>query len=67
MVFQKIVNLKDGQKESLDSIQRQIIDNGGEVSIMALISDSIDVFIGRYSDLAVKRYSPAFYDKKGDE
>lgn len=66
MAFQKLVNLKNGQKEGLDSIQRQIVDNGGEVSIMALISDSIDVFIDRYSDLAIKRYSGMYY-KLGDD
>lgn len=67
MAFQKLLNLKNRQKESLDSIQRHIADNGGEVSIMELIHDAIDIFINQYSDAAVKRYSPTFYDKKGDK
>lgn len=62
MTYKKLLNLKTKQKDGLDAIQRQIIDNGGEVSLMALISDSIDVFIHKYSDSAIKRYSGLYYD-----
>jgi hypothetical protein len=57
MAFQKLLNLKNEQKESLESIQRKINEQGGNVSLMALISDSIDIFIDQYGDVAIKQYS----------
>lgn len=66
MTFKKLVNIRNEQKEGLDAIQRQIVDNGGDVSIMALISDSIDVFIDSYSDSAIKRYSGLYYELGDD-
>jgi len=57
MAFQKLVNLETDQKNELDEIQRQIIENGGNVSLMALIIDAIDIFINQYGDAAIKQYS----------
>jgi hypothetical protein len=62
MAHKKLLNLKTKQKEKLDAIQREIIKKGGEVSIMALISDSIDVFIDHHSDVAIKHYSGLYID-----
>jgi hypothetical protein len=64
MKFKKLVNLKTDQKDGLDDIQRQVNENGGNVSLMTLINDSIDVFIDSYSDAAIKRYSNTYYEKK---
>lgn len=65
MAFQKLVNLKIKQKKELDNIQKQINENGGNVSIMELIDDAIQIFIDKYSDEAVKRYSPSYYHRSG--
>lgn len=65
MAFQKLVNLKIKQKNELDSIQKQINENGGDVSIMELIDDAVQIFIDKYSDDAVKRYSPSYYHMSG--
>lgn len=65
MAFQKLVNLKIKQKKELDNIQKQINENGGNVSIMELIDDAIQIFIDKYSDDAVKRYSPSYYHGSG--
>ena len=67
MTFKKLVHLKDAEKEGLESIQGQIIQNGGDVSIMELINDAIEIFTNKYKDKAILRYSPAFYNKNGDE
>jgi hypothetical protein len=65
MAFQKLINLKLKQKNELDSIQKQIKENGGDVSIMELIDDAIQIFIDKYGDEAVKRYSPSYYHRSG--
>ena len=62
MTHKKLLNLKTKQKDGLDAIQRQIVDNGGKVSIMQLISDAIDVFIDHHSDVAIKHYSGFYID-----
>lgn len=66
-MFKKQLNIKTKQKNDLDKIQRQIIENGGNVTLMDLINDAIGIFVSEYGDKAVLRYSPAFYDKKEDE
>lgn len=62
MAFQKLINLKTVQKNELEEIQRQIMMNGGNVSIMQLISDAIDVFIDHHCDVAIKHYSGFYID-----
>ena len=61
--YKKLVNLKCEQKDGLDDIQRQISANGGDVSIMELIVDSIQIFIDHYKNAAIERYSLSYYDK----
>lgn len=65
-MYKKIVNLKTEQKDALNEIQQTVKENGGYVSIMRLTQDSIQIFIDHYRDEAINRYSPAFYNKKGD-
>lgn len=62
MAYKKLLNLKTKQKDGLDAIQKQIIENGGNVSIMQLIGDAIDVFINHHSNVAVKHYSGLYID-----
>lgn len=66
MTFKKLVNIKEEQKNELDEIRKQINENGGNVTVMDLINDAIGIFVDQYRDVAVLRYSPAFY-KKEDE
>lgn len=51
------------QKEALNEIKKEIVSNGGSVSIMRLMQDSIEIFIQHYSEEAIERYSSC-YDKK---
>lgn len=60
MFYKKLVHLRPEQKEALDSIQEEVNVNGGYVSAMRLISDSIQIFIDHYKDDAIKRYSPIY-------
>lgn len=62
-MYKKLIYLRMEQKEALDEIQKSIDENGGSVSIMRLMQDSIQIFIQHYSEEAIERYSP-FYDKK---
>lgn len=62
-MYKKLIYLKMEQKSALDEIQNEILANGGSVSIMRLMQDSIHIFIQHYRDEAIERYSPA-YNKK---
>lgn len=64
MEYKKLVHLRLEQKEALDNIQEEISFNGGYVSVMRLINDSIQIFIDHYGEDAVKRYSPMYAKKK---
>lgn len=64
MGFKKLMNLRQEHKVALDEIQEEIEFNGGYVSLMSLIDDSIQIFIDYYKDEAVKRYSGGRYKKK---
>lgn len=45
------------QKIALDEIQKEVEINGGKVSCMRLLQDSIKVFLDHYSNEAINRYS----------
>jgi hypothetical protein len=67
MKYQKLVHLRPDQKEALDEIQEQVKQNGGYVSAMRLINDSIQVFIDNHKEEAIERYSPIYkYKSKID-
>ncbi|ADZ10370.1 hypothetical protein Metbo_2155 [Methanobacterium lacus] len=66
-MFKKQINIGIEQKTDLDAIQRQIIENGGKVTLMDLINDAISIFINEYKNKAILKYTPQFYDKKEDE
>lgn len=67
MAFQKLVNIKSDQKNELESIQRQIKEEGGNASMMELINDAIAIFINLYADAAVEKYSPLYKTLGSDE
>lgn len=62
-MYKKLIYLRLEQKEALDEIQKEIEENGGQVSLVRLIQDSIQIFIQHYKNDAIKRYSH-LYDKK---
>ena len=64
MEHKKLVHLRQEQKEALDSIKEEVSFNGGYVSVMRLINDSIQIFVDHYRDEAVERYSPMYAKKK---
>jgi hypothetical protein len=63
MYFKKVLYLTNEQKFALDEIENEIKMNGGKISCMRLMQDSINVFINHYSKEAIKRYSSS-YPKK---
>jgi hypothetical protein len=63
MKYQKLVHLRPDHKEALDEIQERVKQNGGSVSAMRLINDSIQVFIDNHKEEAIKRYSPIYTRK----
>lgn len=66
MTFQKLLYIRPEQKEALDEIQAEIESNGGYVSMMSLIDDSIQIFIDYYRDEAIRQHSPKKYIKIRD-
>lgn len=64
MSFKKLLYIREEHKEALDDIKKKIEENGGRVSMMSLIDDSIQVFIDYYEEEAVKRYSPKRYKER---
>ncbi|MDO5835380.1 MAG: hypothetical protein Q4P17_02635 [Methanobacterium sp.] len=64
MQYKKLVHLRPEQKEALDNIKEEISFNGGYVSVMRLINDSIQIFIDHYGEEAVERYSPMYAKRK---
>ena len=66
MSFKKLINLKVNQKKGLEEIQKQVSENQGNVSLMVLIVDAIDIFINFYSKVAVEKYSPLYKTLEGE-
>ena len=65
MYFKKVLYLTNEQKNALDEIQNEIKTNGGKISCMRLLQDSINIFIDHYSKDAIKRYSSNYQKKDG--
>ncbi len=64
-IFKKLLYIKEEQKNSLDEIQKKIELNGGRVSTMRLMQDSIQIFLDHYQNEAIEKYSP-FYEVKNE-
>lgn len=56
-MFKKLLFLTSEQKDALEEIQNKVEEQGGKVSCMRLMQDSINIFIDHYSNEAIKRYS----------
>jgi hypothetical protein len=63
MYVKKMLYLTMEQKNTFDEIQKEIEMNGGRVSCMRLLQDSIKVFLDHYQDQAIDKYS-SNYSKK---
>jgi hypothetical protein len=62
--YQKLVTLNFEEKRGLENVLREIKGKGGNISMMKLIRDSINIFLEFYTTEAVKKYSPSNYRKK---
>lgn len=62
--YQKLINLNEEEKIGLENIIKEIKKNGGNVSMMRLIEDSIKVFIELYGQEAVQKYSPVYKKRR---
>lgn len=64
MSYKKLIYLKPEQKEALNDIKDIIDKNGGCVSMMRLIQDSVQIFIDHYKNEAISRYSSTYKKQK---
>jgi len=60
MEYKKLIYLKQGQKEALDELQKKINENGGNVSIMRLINDAVNIFLNNYYEDAIEIYTRTY-------
>lgn len=66
MKYDKVMRFSEEQKAGLKDIQNQINHNGGHVSINQLIRDSVEIFLIKYREKAIEKYS-GFYSVKRDD
>lgn len=59
-IYKKLIFIKPEQKEALDEITDTINRNGGYVSVMRLVQDSIQIFIDHYKNDAISKYSSTY-------
>lgn len=60
MYFKKLLYIEPEQKMALDDIKNRIQMNGGKISTMRLIQDSIKIFLDYYQDDAIEKYSSQY-------
>jgi predicted lactoylglutathione lyase len=60
-MYEKLILLTASQREQLEDIQKNVKENGGNVSANQLIRDGIQIFIENYQEAAIRKYS-SFYD-----
>ena len=63
MKHQKLIYLDPEEKEGLENILKEIEANGGQISKIRLIRDSIRVFIEYYANQAIFKYSLIYSQK----
>jgi hypothetical protein len=56
-MYTKLLYLETEQKNALEGIQKKLKMNNGQVSVMRLIKDSINIFLDYYQDEAIEKYS----------
>jgi hypothetical protein len=56
-MYKKLLYLETEQKSALEGIQKKVKMNNGQVSVMRLIKDSINIFLDYYQEEAIEKYS----------
>ncbi len=60
MFNKKLLYITEEQKKDLERVKTQVKENGGSVSVMRLMQDSIQIFLDYYQEEAIKKYSPIY-------
>lgn len=60
MFNKKLLYITEEQKIDLERIKTQVKENGGTVSVMRLMQDSIQIFLDYYQEDAIQKYSPIY-------
>ena len=63
MFYEKVILLTENQREKLEDIKNTVKVNGGHVSANQLIRDGVELFLEKYHEDAIRKYS-TFYDLK---
>jgi NifU-like protein involved in Fe-S cluster formation len=66
IIYRKAVYISEDQKDALEDIKSEVEQNGSKVSCMRLMQDAIAIFLDKYREKAVMKYSP-MYDNIGDD
>jgi len=60
MFNKKLLYITEEQKKDLERVKTQVKENGGSVSVMRLMQDSIQIFLDYYQEEAIQKYSPIY-------
>jgi hypothetical protein len=60
MFNKKLLYITEEQKIDLERVKTQVKENGGTVSVMRLMQDSIQIFLDYYQEDAIRKYSPIY-------
>ena len=60
MFNKKLLYITEEQKIDLERVKTQVKENGGSVSVMRLMQDSIQIFLDHYQEDAIRKYSPIY-------
>ena len=60
MFNKKLLYITEEQKMDLERVKTQVKENGGTVSVMRLMQDSIQIFLDYYKEDAIQKYSPIY-------
>ena len=60
MFNKKLLYITEEQKIDLERVKTQVKENGGSVSVMRLMQDSIQIFLDNYQEDAIRKYSPIY-------
>ena len=60
MFNKKLLYITEEQKIDLERVKTQVKENGGTVSVMRLMQDSIQIFLDYYQEDAIQKYSPIY-------
>jgi len=60
MINKKLLYLTEEQNIGLERVKKEVKENGGTVSVMRLMQDSIQIFLDYYQEDAIRKYSPIY-------